>query len=304
VTSLGRREDVAGAAGWMVLSGLAFTLMSVLVRRLSGQIPEALLIFSRGAINFTVILGLMLIRREPLWVPGKPLLIFRGLMGTGGVTCLFYAIAHLPLPIAAMLNWCSPLFVVLFSRLFTAERLGGRALLGLGVALFGLSMALRPDLAFSGAPEGLPWLPVAVGLLGAAFGGAAYVAVRAATARVSAHAIILYFTATATVLSAPFAYRAGFRVPLTLASLAGWELLGVGLFATVGQSAMTQAYRLAPAGIVSTLSLMNAVFSLGFGAWLFGERLSPGQLAGMAVVGIGIVTVVRSPRLPLPTGLG
>lgn len=271
----------------MLASGLAFTIMSVFVKKLAPVIPQFELVFFRSFINFLIVLPVMLVRKENLWPPGKPLLVFRGAVGFGGVSCLFYGLAHLPLPVASMINWSSPIFVLLFSRILLKERVGKKALMWIGLAFGGFVLLMRPDLG-----EGefsLPLVAVGVAVLGSAFGAMAYVAVRAATARVGVNAIVLYFTGVASLLSAPLAWSQ--RVHPTGDQ---WlQLIWLGTFAGIGQFAMTQGYRYAAAGLVSTMGLMNAGFAALFGWLVFGELLSPVQWMGMALLatGVGLVTL-------------
>lgn len=283
------------ALAWMTLSALGFSTMTLFVKRMSATAPHLELVFFRSSVNFLIQLMVVLLLREKIFPKRDlPILVFRGLAGFGGVTCLFYAISHLPISVAAMLNWSSPAFVILFSAVALGERLTLWSIAWVGVVFGGLLLLVQPE--WQGA---VPEFPVAIGLLGAAFGGMAYVAVRAATARVGVNVIILYFTGIATLLSAPFALR-DWVFPGTQQFM---ELILVGVFAAIGQFAMTQGYRFAKAGIVSTMGLLNAAFTSFFGWLLFGERLSLLQWLGMGVVGIGIsvLTLGVKPKLYTPS---
>ena len=162
----------------MTASALTFSLMAVFVKRLAPVMPQFELVFFRSFINLAWVLALLGLRRERLWPEhGKRLLIFRGLVGFAGVACMFYSISRLPLPIASMLNWCSPLFVILFSRLFLSERMPPLSFVFIPLAFLGLLLLLNPW----SAQGGVPFRPAVIGLGAAVFGGMAYVAVRAAT---------------------------------------------------------------------------------------------------------------------------
>jgi drug/metabolite transporter (DMT)-like permease len=266
------------ALAWMALSALGFTVMAAAIKTLGQAVPQFELVFFRSIINLIVVAGVMLWTRERLPSSGRGLLLFRGVVGFLGVTCLFYTVTHLPLPVALLLSWCSPAFVLLFSFIFLKERMPTSRLIWVGVALAGLPLLLGLD------PRDLslhvPLLAAGVGLFGAACSGLAYVAVRAATAKVGVNTIILYFVATSTVLSAPLAV-ATFRAP----TVREWGLLvAAGLCASLGQYAMTQAYRYAPAGVVSTMGLLNPMYGVALGATLFNEWLSPAQWLGFAIV--------------------
>ncbi|HUP57930.1 MAG TPA: DMT family transporter, partial [Bdellovibrionota bacterium] len=129
-----------------------------------------------------------------------------------------------------------------------------------------------------------------IGLLGAAFSGAAYVAVRAAAAKVGVYTIVLYLTGVSTLLSAPFM---GLQGAVGFDTRQGAELLAIGLLATAAQLAMTEAYRLARASVVSPMSLLTAAFGALFGWLLFDERLALTQWIGMGVLAASLVVLTR-----------
>jgi len=276
--------------------------MAVFVKQLTGLIPHFELVFFRAFINLIPVLAIVLYRREKLFPPGTGILTIRGLAGFGGLCCVFYAMAHLPLSIAVMLLWCSPIFVILFSWLFLREKLHPWQLVAVAIAFVGLILLLRPD--WSGA-RSLPIGATIIGLFGAVFSGLAYVAVRAATARVGVNLIVLYFVAISTILSAPLAVR-NFYLPNPREAI---RLLIIGVLATASQFTMTQAYRYAPAGQVSTMGLMNAAFSALFGWVLFDERLAGLQWLGMGLLSAGVAflslggkNLAHRGKTPLGTG--
>ena len=303
IMSRSQTDQPMKALFWMSLSALGFSTMAISVKRLGPLIPELELVFFRSILNLLFVLSLMFLRSEKLFPePLKIrknkgssalklhlLLIFRGMMGFGGIYCLFYSIHHLPLPIAMMLGWCSPLFVIFFSRLFLGERLPPTSWIAVLLAFVGLFFLLNPlgwGLA-SGVPPVVSPATLMIGLLGAAMSGSAYVAVRAATAQVGVNLIVLYFMGVATLISSPMAlsHFQGISV------VSGFEVLFIGLMAAVGQVAMTHGYRFAPASQVSTMSLLNAVFSAIFGWLIFGERLAVLQWGGMLVLGLAIASL-------------
>lgn len=285
------------AFAWMSCSALGFSTMAIFVKRLGAVVPEFELVFFRSILNLLFVLGLMLVRREKLNLPKDRnlhlLLTFRGLVGFGGVSCLFYSIHHLPLPIAMMLGWCSPLFVILFSRIFLGERIAQTGLIAVGLALVGLFFLLDPlGLAGGAASARVLVGPVLIGIFGAAMSGAAYVAVRAATAQVGVNLIVVYFMMVSTLISAPLAIP-GFRL---VSSSEVFAIFMVGISAAIGQVAMTHGYRYAPASRVSTMSLLNAAFSAFFGWWLFNEQLASLQWGGLVILATGIAFLTWSKK--------
>ncbi len=272
---------------WMLGAAACFAVSGYFVKRLSQTgVPSMELVFFRSLINAVVVLLLMLKTGEAL-VPrdNLPVLLLRGLAGFVSLCCLFYSLSHLPLSIGMMLAWCSPIFVIFFSAAFLNESLGLARLGCAAAALYGLMLLVKPDLMPAAEAVGLPMRAVAIGLLGAASAGLAYVAVRAATARVGVNTIVFYFTGVSTLLSAPFALKV-YQAP----SDEQWlPILGMALSATLAQFMMTQGYRYAKAGVVSLMNLLTPAFSAILGWWLLQETLASMQFAGMALIGGAIV---------------
>src|SRR6185312_352564 len=74
------------ALAWMTASAVTFSGMAVYVKRLAPVMPQFELVFFRSLINLAWVFVLMRARRETMWPKaGKPLLLFRGLMGFAGV---------------------------------------------------------------------------------------------------------------------------------------------------------------------------------------------------------------------------
>ncbi len=273
------------AVMWSAASALFFSLMSVCVKLAMPTIPHFELVFFRSLINLLVVLPFVRLESKIFLQKGAFLLFVRGLGGFGSLACLFYSIEHLPLAIASLLSWCSPLFVVLFSRLFLSEKLSLRSLLWIGVTFSGVVLLAMKK---PGEVRVLSLWGVGLGLFGAACAGLAMVAIRAASSQFSLSTIIFCFVSVSTLISAPLAYRE-FKTPHLKETVL---LLGIGLFASLAQYMMTHAYQLARAGLVSTVGLTTAVHSAFFGWVFFHETLFINQWLGIGVIGVAIALLV------------
>jgi drug/metabolite transporter (DMT)-like permease len=264
----------------MLACAAGFAVMAYFVKKLGHRIPPFETVFFRSLVNLVCMTIWMRATRH-VWKPvSRRDLSLLGLRATAGfvsLCCYFYSLQNLPLSIAGLVSWTSPLFVAVFSALFLGERLPPRALLCIGGAFAGLVLLLAPGQV--GLAD-LSGVTLAIGFFGAACAGAAYVTVRAASRRLSPNLIVFGFVFLATLASLPLA--AAQYVQPTWAD--GWELLAMGLAATWGQVAMTRAYQHAPAGIVSAMGLLTAVFSALLGVWAFGETLAVEQWLGIVVV--------------------
>lgn len=287
------------ALAWMFLSALGFSGMNSLVKVLSTEFSQFELVFFRSFVNAVGVGFLMFRSRESFWPAGKRILIVRSLAGFISVSSLFYAIAHLPLPIATVLVATSPAFAIFFSRILIKELVPREAWGWIVLAFVGLVTVL-----YWGAPlrGGESWSHlsisgVAIALLSAVSAGLAYSAVRAATSRIGVNTIVFYFTAGSSLISMPaMIYKLVSRP--SLPQIWAWLcLLVLGLCASVGQICMTRAYLYAPTGMVSTFGLLTPVLTSFFAFIFFHEYLTPLQWLGMGVLGFSLSRIAGAKKV-------
>lgn len=274
----------------MALSALAFAGMAACVKAVGARLPSQEIVFARALVS--LVLSFALLRRAgvPLLGTRRRLLLLRGLFGFAGLSCVFYAVTHLPLAEATVLQYLHPLFTAVLAALVLREAVGRGVLLGLPLSLLGVLLVAHPAAVFGGGGAALPTLPVAVAVAGAFFSGCAYVCVRRLSATEHPLVIVLYFPLV--------------TVPATLPTLVGgavwprgveWAgLLAVGVLAQVGQVALTHGMRLEPAARATALSYLQVVFAAGLGALLFGEWPDGAALAGAGLVLAGSFAAGRS----------
>ena len=107
------------------------------------------------------------IRRENL-----PYFLMRSIFGTMGVLCNFYAVDHLVLADASILNKMSPFFTVLFSWLILKEKVMPIQLSLIFGAFLGSIFVVKPTFS------NLALVPSLLGFFGGICAGAAYTMVR------------------------------------------------------------------------------------------------------------------------------
>ncbi|WP_442872124.1 EamA family transporter [Agathobaculum sp. NTUH-O15-33] len=111
------------AIGFILLSAFGFAAMNALVR-LAGDLPFTQKAFFRNCVAM-IFAGFVLKRNGVGFRWGKgnlPLLTLRAVCGTLGIFCNFYAVDHLLLADANILNKMSPFFAILFSLALLRER--------------------------------------------------------------------------------------------------------------------------------------------------------------------------------------
>ena len=270
------------AIGFILLSALGFALMSAFVR-LAGDLPFTQKSFFRNAV--AMIVAAAMLRREGIgfrWEKGNlPRLLARSICGTLGIFCNYYAIDHLVLADANILNKMSPFFAILFSLVLLKERANLFQYLMVLVAFGGSMLVIKPGFSAEA-------FPAFIGLLGGIGAGAAYTFVRSLSQRKEKSArIVFFFSAFSTLVTLPFLlldYH-----PMTWQQLAC--LIAAGLSATLGQFGVTLAYSFAPAKEISVFDYAQVLFTALFGFFLFGQTPDLLSVAGYLVIcGVSVVT--------------
>ena len=262
--------------------------MAVSVRYIGTALPLHEVAFFRSIIPVIIISILIMRRGESFFpAPRKPL-VLRGIFGTGGLICFFHATQHLPLSVSGILIWCTPVVTYFTARIALGEKLAPATLLWLMVALFGLMLIFFPiwftELEPSSALAQINIIDFSIGLLGTLCAGLVFVTIRSAAASHNNSSIVLSFSVTASVITGiwmTFSYEPPSEKFFVI-------LIFIGIVGTLAQLALTEAYRNAPAALVSSMSLMQAPFTIVWGVLVFSESLTLLHILGIALMGVGV----------------
>lgn len=268
----------------IILSAFCFALMSCCVR-LAGDLPSIQKSFFRNLVAalFALILLIQDIRAgKDVSINRRqlPFLLLRSMFGTIGILCNFYAVDHLVLSDASMLNKMSPFFAILCSYFVLKETItpvqGGAVLFAFIGALF----IIKPTLS------NMDLFPSMIGLLGGLGAGTAYTMVRRlGQTGINKTVIVLFFSSFSCLVTLPFLifdYH-----PMSGLQIAA--LIGAGLAAAGGQFSVTNAYCFAPAREISVYDYTQVIFSALLGFFLFGQVPDLLSLVGYVLIcGTGI----------------
>ncbi len=199
-------------------------------------------------------------------------------LGNFGVTLGYMtSILFIPVSLATVVFYTYPLMVVAVVPIVQNTRLGFRQFAAFGLAFTGLALALGPSLAV------LDGRGVALALMAAV--SAAYVFIVSPRIVGAYHAVgvSLYVNLAGVGLASLFlAGAGGIQLP---ESAPGWAGLGgVSLFYVVGTLTMFLALQGAGSLRTSLIFNLEPVVVICAAAVLLGERLTPLQMAGVALV--------------------
>lgn len=265
----------------IIISAFCFAFMNMFVH-MSGDLPSVQKSFFRNFVAAIFACVLLLKEGAPFRCQKKnlPYLLLRSVFGTVGILCNFYAVDHLVLADASMLNKMSPFFAVLFSYLVLKEKVSVIQGMIVAGAFAGSMFVVKPTFA------NMDLFPSLLGLLGGIGAGAAYTMVRKLGENGEKGTfIVFFFSAFSCMATLPwlvFNYH-----PMTGKQLA--ILLLAGLSAAGGQFSITAAYTYAPAREISVYDYSQIIFSAFLGFIVFGQMpdafswLGYGVICAMAV---------------------
>lgn len=263
----------------MLISSIGFAIMTLFVK-LAGDLPSIQKTFFRNFVSAIIAFILVVYNKERLFGKRENQLVLlgRSIFGTLGIVFLFYAIDHLVMSDADMLNKMSPFLVIIFSAIFLKERVLPFQMVTIIVAFIGMIFIVKPSLS-------VDFIPYLVGILSAVFAAAAYTLLRVLGSREKFYTVVFYFSFFSTVILLPFLLI--FYEPMTSRQLL--YLLLAGLFATVGQFGITLAYKYAPARDISIFTYSTVIFTTILSFTFFGEGPDMFSLIGYAII-LGAMT--------------
>lgn len=260
---------------YIIASAFFFSLMSFFVR-FAGDLPTMEKVFFRNAIAAAVAIVILSRTPEKFHVRKEswPDLLLRSLFGTMGVLLNFWAIDHIPIADASVLNKMSPFFAIMMSVVILKEKAKRRDWIIVAIAFIGAVLVIKPS-------AGVASLPALAGLASGFGAGTAYTYVRKlGKSGERGPVIIMVFSLFSCIVCLPFLifdYH-----PMTLRQFC--ILLGAGLAAMGGQLTITAAYTYAPAKEISVYDYTNVLFTSAWGLIAFGEFPDSISICGYVII--------------------
>ena len=268
-------KDIKKGILCITLSAACFAFMNLFIR-LIGDIPSMQKCFFRNF--FALIIAVSaLIRSHTKFSIGKGNLKFlfgRSLAGGLGMICNFYAVDHLAISDASMLNKLSPFFAVAFSALIFKEKANKYDWTALIVAFVGALFVIKPS-------GNMSMLPAVAGALGGLGAGLAYAFVRRLGLRgENSMIIVAFFSGFTTLLLLP-----NFIINYVPMDARGWLFcILTGIAASGGQIFITRAYSYAPAGKISVYDFSIVIFSAILGFFVLGQLPDVYSIIGYVII--------------------
>lgn len=236
----------------IIMAAFFFALMGFFVR-LAGDLPTTQKMFFRNLVAAGVAIAMLARSEEGFRLhPGcLPDLFLRSICGTLGIFFNFYALDHMNISDASMLNKLAPFFAVLMSTFILKEKANKVEYGAIFLALIGAVFVAKPTFSAEA-------IPAIGGVLGGLSAGMAYTFVRKLGKMGERGPVIIMFFSVFSCLSClPFLlfdYH-----PMTWAQFGCLMLAGAA--ASGGQISVTAAYTKAPAKEISVFDYSQILFS-------------------------------------------
>ena len=247
---------------FIILAGFFFASMSFFVR-LSGDLPTMEKAFFRNAVAVLVAAFMLARTKEGFHVQkgSWPDLLMRSFCGTVGLICNFYAVDHMNIADANILNKLSPFFAILMSYFILKEKANKVEWACVAVAFIGAVFVVKP--AFN-----MQFVNAMIGVIGGLGAGIAYTFVRKLGKKGERGPIIvMVFSTFSCLCTVPFLISE-FQ-PMKAVQLLC--LLMAGVSAAGGQIFITKAYTKAPAKEISVFDYTQVLFAALLGFVFFGQ---------------------------------
>jgi len=281
----------------MILSALAFSIMSLLVKVVSEYGVSILEVVAIRSIISLMISGFT------LWHSGvapfgnrKDLLFARGLSGFIALNCVFYALVHLPLAEATILQYLHPMFTAVLAIFFLNERSTSGSLICIALSFVGVIIMVQPDVIFAASTVEFDQYAVLMGISGAFFSAIAYILVRTLNKTEEPTVIILYFP----LVSLPICVVLLWQDYVMPTGEVWLYLLAIGVATHVGQIAITKAMQTETASRATSFGYLQVVFAMILGAVFYNEVPNMGTLIGAMLIIAGAYINVTWKRGTVP----
>jgi drug/metabolite transporter (DMT)-like permease len=262
----------------MLLSVVLFAANTLLMRALSLHMPMAdgwMGILYRGTFGMILVACLYAFGRglSLKSLVGSRLVAMRGIIGALATAAFYLTIATLGASRAVVLNLTYPIFATLIAAWWLKEKISRHALVWMIAGFAGLLALVKGD-----ATHGFSYWDL-VALAGALGAGIVVVLIR--KLRATEHAGTIY--ASQCFYSILFALPLRAENVTELPVIGHATLIGAAVIVGISQLVMTNAYRTLPVSQGSSIQMLLPIVTAAGAFLIFGERLSPLEIAGAAL---------------------
>jgi drug/metabolite transporter (DMT)-like permease len=284
-----RAADNLKGVAVMVLAVGSFSFMDACLKLLSPHYPPLEIASLRGLSTLPIVIAWIVVsgQHRTLLRVRFSLHVARGVIGIGTLAAFTYAVRELPLANAYTLFFVAPLLITAFAVPILNERVDGRRWTAIGVGFVGVLIVLRPTAAGTLTLPGLAVLAAALGY-----------ALSAITVRVLGR--------TDSTQSVVFWLMTFIAVGAGALALPTWRpvqredwatVCGMGVSGSIGQWALTEAFRRGEASFIAPFEYTALVWGLALDWFIWHTAPTLVTLVGASVIIASGIYLVRRERV-------
>jgi drug/metabolite transporter (DMT)-like permease len=287
VSRFSRQSQTVQGILLMICTMFLFSLMDAAAKEVAERTDTLMAIWARYAGQTVVVFLLVAPRLKSVLRTSYPgLQLLRSVFLLGATVCYFFGFVLIGLANSAAIMSVNPVLITLGAALFLGEKFGLRRALGVGAALIGALIIIRPGSAVFSPYAVLPLL-AAISYTGYAL------TTRFVGRDESAWTSLLYTAAFGAVILTfvvPFFWVTPDRISVLL-------MLSLGFIGGLGHFCLIRAFMIVQASVIAPFSYVGLLFASFWGVLAFGERLdAPMLLGALVIVGAGIYVWHRETR--------
>lgn len=279
----------------ILIASILFTIMGMIVKELSYNIPVIEVAFARNLFGL-IWLGVALIIKPPKQKGGKLLvLIFRGVVGGSAMMAYFYNMSVMPLGSAYAFSYTSPIFLAFLSMILIHQKVSLKTWVAIFLGFSGILLISNPqEIEFT-------FWNLTIGLYSGIGAALAYLSVAELAKYYDGRVIILSLMLFGSILPLiaqliPYStYPIALFEPFVMPSLNEFLLfLALGVVSTYAQIYMTKAYMLGDPPIIGAISYITIFFAT-FAGVILGDKIPHFfEIIGMGLIVCGGILAVFS----------
>lgn len=281
-----RPSNVRGIA-LMLAATLLFSVMGICARAASERIHPFEVVFFRLSVGFVLLLPLLLHHGlKPFRTRRFGLHVWRAVLHLVEMLIYFTGLVMIQYAQVQALTFTTPLFAALLAVIVLRERIHGRNVAALVIGFVGAMIVIRPG-----------FVPLEAGSLLILLSALGWAGVILVVKRLTRTDSSITITSWMIVLMSPLALVPALFV-WVWPTWQEWILLVVaGLTGTLGQLAVTQAFRVADTTAVLPFDFAKLIWAALLGYLVFGEVPAIWTwIGGTAIFGCGLYLVLRERR--------
>lgn len=266
---------------WMLLGAASFAVMSFLAASLKDECDWQWIAIGRTGLAMIFAAGLALGAGAKLVFFRPAKLWMRSIAGSVSLVCGFYAMTHYPISEVLTLTNMFPLWVAILSLPLLGEWPPFDVWPAVLIGIVGIVLIQQPQFGSGAYDSGE--IAVAAAVVSSFTSAIALIGLHKVR-EIDPRAVVAHFSAVALAgcIAALFLFPT--TKPLAIGVRSGGMLLGVGIFATIGQLCLTKAFAEGPPARVSVVGLTQIGFSM-----LLEMAISHRSFSPLTLLGIGLV---------------